>query len=82
MARSSLIQPWKWGGGEGCEEHDDEHEGEIDTNTHQHVSGYSREPESPTQIQSTNKKRPEVEFLLENWIANQKVELKERRDQD
>ena len=41
-------------------------QGGIDTNSHQHVSGYSRGPESPTQIQSTNKNRPKVEFLGED----------------
>ena len=57
-------------------------QGEIDTNSHQHVSGYSRGPESPTQIQSTNKKRPKGRILEGDWIASQMVELKERRDQD
>ena len=48
-------------------------QGEIDANSHQHVSGYSRGPESPTQIQSTNKKRPKGRILEGNWIDRKSV---------
>ena len=43
--------------GEEHDEHEDEHEGERYKRTHTHTSsGYSRGPESPTQIQSNHKK--------------------------